>query len=186
MKRPRPYIPLEVRCRVVARQVGMEDRYVEIARADPDRGDGSYANLLRTWVLDHMPRILGIAGGDYASILSQIQLDHSPALALRDYNPRIKDVAARYTPNANDPTFLVYRVTHDHHIKTNVRGDGAQRSDTAERVHRRRVEKNRARREAVQAGRLKKRRAKSTRRARKFAWPKRAMRSGRKLRRRNP
>lgn len=69
--------------------------------------------------------------------------DHNPALILRLYNPKIKDVAARYNPHAHNPAFLLHRTTHGHHIKTNVSGDGAQRSDTSERMHRRRMDENR-------------------------------------------
>lgn len=41
-------------------------------------------------------------------------LDHDPALILRPYNPRIKDVASRYTPHAHDPDALIYREKADH------------------------------------------------------------------------
>ncbi len=59
----------------------------------------------------------------------QAHLDHNPALRIRAYNPRIKDVAARYTPHAHDPEHLIWRTKEAHHIKTNVRGDGAQFPD---------------------------------------------------------
>lgn len=55
--------------------------------------------------------------------------DHNPPLRTRGYNPRRKDVAARYTPHANDPDHLIHRTVHAHKIKTNIRGDGAQFPD---------------------------------------------------------
>ena len=59
----------------------------------------------------------------------QAHLDHSLPLRIRAYNQKIKDVAARYTPNANDPEYLVYRTAADHRFKTNMRGEGAQHPD---------------------------------------------------------
>lgn len=57
-------------------------------------------------------------------------LDHDPALILRKYNPRIKNVAARYTPHAHDPDALVYREKSDHQQKTTGRKPGAERTVT--------------------------------------------------------
>jgi hypothetical protein len=57
-------------------------------------------------------------------------LDHSPALILRFYNPRIKDVASRYKPHAHDPDHLVYMAKPDHQQKTSGRRPGAERTVT--------------------------------------------------------
>jgi hypothetical protein len=57
-------------------------------------------------------------------------LDHDPALILRPYNPRIKDVASRYTPHAHDPDALIYREKADHQQKTTGRRAGASRTIT--------------------------------------------------------
>lgn len=57
-------------------------------------------------------------------------LDHDPALILRPYNPRIKDVASRYTPHAHDPDALIYREKADHQQKTTGRKPGAERTIT--------------------------------------------------------
>ena len=73
-----------------------------------------------------LPLLAASLGADPGESL---HLDHNPALRTRPYNPRVKNVAARYTPNANDPEYLIYRTQHAHHIKTNVRGDGAQHPD---------------------------------------------------------
>ena len=66
--------------------------------------------------------------------VKQLRFDHEPALRVRQYNPRIKDIAARYTPNANDPSAMTIRpqsaeYERSHHIKTNVRGEHGQYPD---------------------------------------------------------
>jgi hypothetical protein len=63
-----------------------------------------------------------------AALFEPLHLDHNPALENRRKVVR-KGVHVDYDPPANDPAFLIYRTKHDHHIKTNVRGDGAQYSD---------------------------------------------------------
>lgn len=110
---------------------------------------------------------------------AKIALDHNPALILREFNKR----TGKYTPDANDPAHLIYRVVDDHHRKTNVSGDGALRSDTAERVHRRRLEKNRDRREAVRAGQPKRRNkiAHKKRSVSRFAQKRKSWPVGRKI-----
>jgi len=55
------------------------------------------------------------------------QLDHDPALVLRKYNKR----TGKFTPAANDPTFLIYRLTPLHLQKTTGRKPGAERTVTA-------------------------------------------------------
>lgn len=59
-----------------------------------------------------------------------VALDHDSALILRKYNPRVKDVAARYTPHAHDPDALIYREKADHQQKTTGRKPGAERTVT--------------------------------------------------------
>lgn len=56
--------------------------------------------------------------------------DHDPALILRHYHPHAKDVAARYSPHAHNPDFLVYRSKQDHQRKTTGRKPGASRTVT--------------------------------------------------------
>jgi hypothetical protein len=58
------------------------------------------------------------------------ELHHSPALILRPYNSRIKDIAARYSPNANSPDSLVYLEASDHLQRTTGRKPGAERTVT--------------------------------------------------------
>jgi hypothetical protein len=59
-----------------------------------------------------------------------LPLDHNPALILRKYNPRVHDVAARYTPHAHDPAALQYRSDADHDFKTFGRKPGAAKTVT--------------------------------------------------------
>jgi len=54
-------------------------------------------------------------------------LDHDPALATRRKKGEGRKTV--YIPDANDPEFLIYREKHAHHIKTNIKGDGAQYPD---------------------------------------------------------
>ncbi len=72
-----------------------------------------------------------------------LDLDHDPPLAAR--KRRGTGNRTVYTPKANDPAHLFYREHHAHHIKTNVRGDGAQYPDRVLiRRERQRREKKRA------------------------------------------
>jgi len=50
--------------------------------------------------------------------------DHDPALELRAYNPTTK----KYTPDANDPNFLRYRIKDHHNKKTH--GPGGEKRIT--------------------------------------------------------
>ena len=54
------------------------------------------------------------------------QLDHDPALILRPFNER----TGKYTPDANDPAYLIYRDPADHLQKTTGRKPGAERTIT--------------------------------------------------------
>ena len=130
--RPRPYIPLAVRVEVARRQLILREGTFR-ALSPLAKYPGS-AKLK----LDFLLECLFDGAGSH--------LDHDPSLILRPYNPRIKDPAARYTPNANDPAALVYRGVHEHQIKTNVRGEHGQLSDTSLRMKNRRMDENRGRR----------------------------------------
>jgi hypothetical protein len=95
--------------------------------------------------------------------VTELQLDHDPALENRPFNKRTQ----KYKPDANDPNYLIYREKHAHHIKTNVRGDGAQLSDAAQARKRKRSERKKTKRKTVWP----------TRPLRSASrWPKRAMR----------
>lgn len=168
--RPRPYTPYEVRCRVALRQIGWTAQGIDnllslhrpCHRADL-KGSTGYKRLLKN--------ILPELAEKLECTVAELRLDHNPALILRPYNPRIKNIAARYTPNANDPDALIYRSVHDHHIKTNVHGDGAQRSDTSQRVYLRKVEKNKVKREGRRRRPVKAKRPSRPIPQRRNAWP---------------
>ena len=115
---PRPSIPIEVKMRVVLRQLGelFIDDVISLAKEGRCLGDILKAKL------SVLADLLGCNP-------DELRLDHNPALGLRDKIIRDNEIIG-YRPSANDPEFLIYRTAHDHHIKTNVRGDGAQFSDT--------------------------------------------------------
>lgn len=135
----RPSIPVEVRCRVVLRQLGelfpddaiRANRFVP--RVSPPR---SLARLLD----DRLPKLADLLGCDVKSL----RLDHDPALENRRQIRRDGNTGefVGYSPSANDPDFLIYREKHDHHIKTNVRGEHGQFPDnTIAKRERRRQKK---------------------------------------------
>lgn len=108
--------PLSVRVQVARRQVE-----ARVGPLSPDIGplgrqlDALLAILRRVWGLPED---------------AVLPLDHNPALILRPYNPRIHDVAARYTPHAHEPSALQYRSTGDHDFKTFGRKPDAERTVT--------------------------------------------------------
>lgn len=110
MKRPRPYIPLAVKCTVAKRQL-------ESAGIKPIS-----THKLSTFLflaLDALAANIGCQRSD-------LQLDHDPALILRKFNKR----TGKYTPDANDPAYLVYREHDDHLHKTTGRKPGAEKTVT--------------------------------------------------------
>ena len=56
----------------------------------------------------------------------KVELDHDPALSLRRFNKR----TGKYTPDANNPEYLVYRPVAEHLQKTVGRKPGAERTVT--------------------------------------------------------
>lgn len=114
MKRERPPMPpLSVRIKVAEDQVfrTIKVQYSPLA-FDPKPNGTAYLKILLGFLFD------------------KPQLDHDPALILRKYNPRIKDVAARYTPHAHDPAFLIYREKAEHLEKTIGRRADAEKTVT--------------------------------------------------------
>ncbi len=169
---PRPHIPLEVRCRVVLRQLG--EMFVEAKLNEVATGKTTFAAIL-VESLDRLASLLGVESRRL------FHLDHDPALENREklvLLPSGRKVRAivvpdgaevlRYFPDANDPEYLFYREKHAHHIKTNVRGDGAQYADN--------VLAKRERRRAKKAGkkRVPKKPSRSLRSANR--WPPRGIR----------
>lgn len=107
MKRPRPYIPLPVRVQVVERMLA--ERF----------GDGLITNL-------SAPLSQRISSGLEFLDFEEPQLDHDPALILREFN----EETGKYTPDANDPAYLIYREQGDHLQKTTGRKPGALKTIT--------------------------------------------------------
>lgn len=119
--RPRPAIPVVVKLAVAYRQYlrvipAIAMSFAKAAKADRRTG-ASLASVLAL-----LAEEMGVPG-------DALPLDHDPPLRWRKYVPIKKDIAARYTPNANDPEALIYRTLADHKRKTNLRGDGAQFPD---------------------------------------------------------
>ena len=141
---PRPYIPLGTRLVVARRQLLTKNPLL----------DEHFEMLLRT-------------GYSTAFALSRAlvllfngqkpHLDHDPALVLREFDA----ATGEYNPPANDEQCLVYRTVNDHRIKTHV-GNGAQLSDTSQRMKARRMAENRG---------LRQRKPKKKIAARKNGWP---------------
>lgn len=123
----RPHIPLEVRCRVVLRQLG--EMWVDDAVSHRKTSARRFLDEL----LSALAELLGCEPKD-------LRLDHDPALGARQKIFR-KGAHVGYTPDANDPKHLIYREKHAHHIKTNVRGDGAQHPDRVLIKKNRRIER---------------------------------------------
>lgn len=116
MKRPRPYIPIAIRLQVAIRQF------------DADNRGGSTNFFIR------MRRVYGNTGqrGRLAWILKALfplatpEIDHDPALILRQFSP----VSGKYTPDANNPDYLIWREKAAHQEKTTGRRPGASRTIT--------------------------------------------------------
>lgn len=134
----RPYIPVEVKCRVILRQLGMFPAIIEMLIEDYRK-------------LRNLGGLLKGRMGDLADLLgceiAELRLDHDPPLALRPKERRGLGKKTYYVPDANDPEHLVYRphgAQHEgsHDVKTRIRGDHGQHSDLALiRIEKRRAAK---------------------------------------------
>lgn len=114
----RPHIPLEVRCRVVLRQLG--EMWPDLTIADFRHTPGGHGLLLAAK--------LSALAYDLGCNFSDLHLDHDPALGAREKVFR-KGEHVGYRPDANDPEHLFYREKAAHRIKTNVRGLHGQHPD---------------------------------------------------------
>lgn len=136
---PRKHIPLEVRLRVVLRQLGFARNQIDDiicdakdpTRPPAHRGCGRRLAFPLTILAERLD-----------CRVEDLALDHNPALENREKlillpsGRKIRQVVVpkggqvlRYFPDELDPDHLLYREKHAHHIKTNVAGDGAQYSD---------------------------------------------------------
>lgn len=127
----RPSIPVEVKCKVLLRQIGELWPDEALATAKKARQLTRYVEGLKTM----LAQTLNCAAAD-------LRLDHNPALENRPQFRRGLGKKTYYVPDANDPDHLIYREKHDHHIKTNVRGEHGQYPDnTLAKRERRRLKK---------------------------------------------
>ncbi len=114
MRLPRPYIPITARIAAAYRTAN------ELGIRFPS----SISRRVQ------LATILDRAFGD-----TEVELDHDPPLSQRAFNAK----TGKYTPDANDPDFMVWRTADDHRIKTYTRGDGARRSDVSQQRYLKRV-----------------------------------------------
>lgn len=110
MKRPRPYIPLAVRVEVAERYVN-KDVWWQLYCGAVEAGGMTLGRRMAI-LMGHMPK--------------GAQLDHDPALILRPFD----EATGKYTPDANDPAYLIYRDAPDHLQKTTGRKPGATHTVT--------------------------------------------------------
>jgi hypothetical protein len=112
IRRVRPYIPLKVRVEVAERQAKYyaDPLWWQVyCAAEPEVKLKPRLKSLLQYLFD-----------------GKAHLDHDPALILRVYDP----VAKTYTPDANDPDFLIYRGIEEHLEKTVGRKVGALKTVT--------------------------------------------------------
>lgn len=123
MKLYRPYIPLDVRCAVAARQLLAHDALeprTTIARS-------VLYGLVGTKGAARLLRLLQALASTMVCTVKDLHLDHDPALGARKRRGEGKNTI--YSPRANDPDHLIYREKKAHQIKTNVRGEHGQFPD---------------------------------------------------------
>lgn len=120
----RPYIPLDIRYRVLLRQLGWAPKDIDEEIADAK--DMTRAPIFRgvhrrlMVVLDKLKISIGS---------NNLHLDHDPPLAARKKVKNKAGVIIGYRPAANDPNHLIYRTAVEHRLKTNVRGEHGQHPD---------------------------------------------------------
>jgi hypothetical protein len=144
MKLPRPYIPLEVRLQVAIRQATLAGLWFHTLPKNRRFNRADKLDIILAYLFGFPPNV---------------NLDHDPSLCNRKFNPR----TGKYSPDANDPDYLIYRRAEDHRTKTIVRGEHGQHSDLGLRRKNKRIAANRD---------PNRRRSKIPNR--KAAWPKRS------------
>lgn len=162
----RPHIPLDVRCRVVLRQLG--EMWPEVVLAHWRKEPGGLGAFLKH-ELRELAEVLHCEVG-------ALHLDHDPALGARE-KVFSRGEHIGYKPDANDPEHLYYREAVAHRLKTNVRGEHGQHPDRVLIKKQRRLEKKAqpVKRHVAFRGKNK-----ASRQKPKRQWPK-----GRKIQNRN-
>lgn len=133
----RPHVPLNVRLRVVGRQLGWSEGVINESVRSAKKAGELGSDL--TWAL-------GKLANDLHCDVKDLRLDHDPALGARPRRRRGLGRKTYYIPDANDPDHLFYRPHGPEHagshlIKTNVRGDHGQHPDRVLIKKARRAEK---------------------------------------------
>lgn len=121
MKRERPPMPPVAICAIVAER--------QFLAMNPSVGE-IYALLKKDWSTTRRLQWMLSRIFEDGENVTPHALDHDPALILRPYNSRIRDVAARYTPHAHSADHLIYRAKDEHQQKTTGRRPGAERTIT--------------------------------------------------------
>ena len=122
--RPRPYIPLHIKVAVIERQMVEIGHWTSKNLKNPP--DLPLAERLRLSQIEVFGVAVPHTEDEPPLHVPKLHLDHDPPLRTRKFNQRTE----KFTPDANDPRYLVWRTAEDHHRKTNIRGNGAQFSDT--------------------------------------------------------
>lgn len=135
----RPHIPLKVRCQVAERQLLANNTSLGRSVIFGLVGMKDGARLLR------LRQALASTMGPMVAEVD-LRLDHDPPLGAR-VRLTMPDGKMFYSPPANSPDHLIYREKHDHHLKTNVRGEHGQHPDRVLiKKERRRLRKGKRRR----------------------------------------
>lgn len=134
----RPYIPMSLRCAVAERQA--------IKLSPPV----SFAEVPAKPLWKRLDALLSILAKRIGCDVDDMRLDHDPALGARPQYRRGLSRKIFYTPRANDPDHLLWRphgaqYEGSHDVKTRIRGDHGQFSDTALMKRERRRAKKKAR-----------------------------------------
>jgi hypothetical protein len=177
----RPAIPVEVKCRVLLRQLGemWPDKVIDANRPRRDAGymvgvvglRGRSLGRLLTELLERLADLLHCK-------IEDLRLDHDPALGTRQQFKNGLGKVIRYVPDANDPEHLRYRphgaqFEGSHDVKTRIRGDHGQYSDiTLIKRERRRNRKKTVEKSGKRTSNFSKPMKSAVKK--KFRWPKRS------------
>lgn len=102
---------------------------------------------------------------------AEVEIDHSPPLSLRERDPE----TGIYTPDANDPRFLVFMPTAEHRRKTNGPAHDSSQGDIHKAAKAKRLREATEEQNAVRSAILRPDPPEARERQKpKYRWPKRA------------
>ena len=178
MKLPRPYVPLRVRRLVAERQYqrrfGNLKTALKLYARLGIKSDRDILEVLLNELFGRMPpgRIIvkPMEGRP------KLELHHRPALCNRikvklNIHGSVCDYG--YTPDANDPDYLVYLPADEHDVETRVRGQHGDYSDLAKARKRKRIERKQRMASRVLGTAVIGRRAPAKQATPRHRWPKR-------------